>query len=517
MDWLKRQTISYWPYMLVSLAVLGPLLLPGYVLTMDMVFVPHPPIPAEVNASFPFYALLHYLSYVVPGDVLQKILLLATLLLAGIGMHRMLASLPGLRLSRIAVVAASLFYMLNPFVYERLMMGQFAVVAGYALLPFFVVALRRFLQDPTWRHTWLLAALILVVSIVSIHTLVPLAVIGMLFVAARRRHWRAFGLKLAMGLLVVLGVSSYWIIPTIIGGNTVAAALTSESSQAFATQGGLFSLLRLQGFWAEYRGLFVMPEALTPLPGVWQTLIWIALLAGFVRAWRRWRSVAIIYGAMIVIGCFVALTGLGDIYREPHKIMALTALGMSVLIAIGADAWRERGNLKRPSLAPVRGVVICLAPLLVGLGMFWGFSGQLSARVYPPEWYALNERMKSLPDDKPAIFVPWHLYQRYSFSPRIVANPAATFFEGRKVIVSNDPEFEGVKPLQKDELTSSVGRLLAEKPRGIAEELHRLGVGYIIVAREPGFEDYEFLRSAEGTSEIFHSGRVVLYKVEVNP
>lgn len=517
MVWLKKQITTYWPYLLVTLGVLGPLLVPGYVLTMDMVFVPHPPIPGEVNASFPFYVALHYLSYVIPGDVLQKMVLFMILLLAGVGMHRLLVSLPGVTLSRLVVIAASLFYMLNPFVYERLMMGQFAVVAGYALLPFVVLALWRFLQEPTWRNTWRFVALILALSIVSIHTLIPMAIIGLLFVTAEQRRWRAFSMRLIVGLLVVAGVSSYWVIPTIAGGNTMAAALTGEGSQAFATEGGLFSLLRLQGFWAEHRGLFIMPQQLTPLPGVWQTLIWIALLAGFVRAWRRWRSAAVIYGSMIVVGCIVALTGIGDGYREPHKIMALAALGMSVLVAIGADAWRERGDLKRPSFALVKGVVICLTPILLGLGMFWGFSGQLSARAYPSEWYALSERMKSLPDDKPAIFVPWHLYQRYSFSPRVVANPAATFFEGRKVIVSNDPEFSGVKPLRNDALTDSVGRILANKPRDIANKLSELGVGYVIIAREPGYEDYEFLRSTEGLQNIFNEGRIAIYEVEVSP
>ena len=130
-DKLRSFFRSYWPYMLATLVVFAPLLTPGYILTMDMVFVPHPPIPDEVNASYPFYVLLHYVSYILPGDVLQKIVLMTILLLAGVGMHKLLKSLLSRQLARPAIVAASLFYMLGAFVYERLMMGQFAVVAGY--------------------------------------------------------------------------------------------------------------------------------------------------------------------------------------------------------------------------------------------------------------------------------------------------------------------------------------------------------------------------------------------------
>lgn len=513
MNWLEKQSASYWPYLLVSICVLGPLLQPGYVLTMDMVFVPHPPIPEEVNASFPFYVLLHYLSYVVPGDVLQKIILLSVLFFAGVGMHRLVVSLPIIKLSRTAAVGASLFYMLNPFVYERLMMGQFAVVAGYALLPFVVLSLHGFFEEPTWRRTWQLMVLIFVVSILSIHTLVPVGIAGLLFGIAAWRNWRTFCPKLAAGLFGLVIASGYWIIPTLMESNTIAAALTTDSTRAFSTQGGIFSLLRLQGFWAEYRGLFRMPEELTPLPGLWQTAVWVTLVAGIVRAWHKWREGAILYGAMIVIGCVVAIIGFGSMYREPHKIMTLAALGMSVLMAVGADGWLTNSSKRLRSVYAKR-VFICTVPLLLGLGMFWGFSGQLSSRAYPPEWYALNEMMKGLSDDKSAVFVPWHLYQRYSFSPRLVANPAATFFEGRKVIVSNDPEFAGVRSLRDDEHTSSVGRLLAARPDDIARRLQGLGVAYVIFAREPGYEDYEYLRLAKGLDEIFHSGRLTLYRVE---
>jgi len=507
---MKSYLERYWLYAAITLLVLAPLLLPGYVLTMDMVFVPHPPLPSEINASFPFYAALHYLSYLLPGDILQKLVLLAVIFGAGVGMHRLLASLPGVKLSRWAITAGALFYMLSTFVYERLMMGQFAVVAGYALLPFFAVSLQRFLRESSWRQTGWLVGWVMLIAIMSIHTLLPMFVVGLLWLFVERRHWRKFATKLAVGALASLVLASYWIVPTLMSGNTISAALAQGSSTGFATQGGLFSLLRLQGFWAEGRDLFLMPQDISPLPGVWQTLAWTVMVVGLIVAWRRYKSLAVVYGTCIVVGCLVALIGLGNAYREPHKMMLLTALGMSVFLAVGAHTWITR----RAKSGTLKGLLVCAVPVLLGIGMLWGFWGQLSSRSYPPEWYALNQELKKVPDDTPVVFLPWHLYQRFSFSPRIVAHPAQTFFEGQKIVVNNDPEFAGVAPLKNDGLTSSVTKLIAQKKPLAADDLLRYEVGYVILAREPGHERYEYLRSRPGFREVFSSGRITLYKLE---
>lgn len=512
---LKLWLSQWWPYLLLAFVILGPLWLPGYIFTMDMVFAPHPPIPTEPSASLPFYFALHYLSYLIPGDVLQKLLLFGILLAAGVGMDRLLRQVFAEKLSRWAIVAASLFYMTSAFVYERLMMGQWAVVAGYALLPFVVTALLRFLQTPTWRRLWWLVGWALLLAIMSIHTLIPAALLGVLIVFSKWREWRQYLGKLAIGLGTFLILSSYWLVPTLLNTNTIGAALrASGDGQAFATHGGIVSLLRLQGMWAEAYGLFPLPQDVTIVPGIWQTAIWVVVGIGFVTLWRRRRRLALLSLTLIVASCLIALVGLGDIYREPHKIMVLAALAMAVLGAVGVDTALRRLERTKPSLVPAAGLLASVVPLFLAAGMLWGFWGQLSVRAYPAEWYALQQQLQKLPNDKPALFVPWHLYQRYSFSPRIVANPAPSFFEGRRVIVNNDPEFTTSQPLRHDPLVSTIDRLLAEKSPTIATQLRQLGVGSIIFAQEPGYEDVEFLRQASGLEEVFRQGTLTLYVVK---
>ena len=53
---------------------------------------------------------------------------------------------------------AGIFYMINPFTYDRLMAGQYNVLFGYALLPWFAGALLKFLREPDWKKSFALSA-----------------------------------------------------------------------------------------------------------------------------------------------------------------------------------------------------------------------------------------------------------------------------------------------------------------------------------------------------------------------
>ena len=73
--------------------------------------------------------------------MLGRVLLVLTLLLAGWGTLRLTAGL-----GTTARLAASGFAVWNPFVVERMSLGQWALVLGYAVLPWVLVsaaALRR--------------------------------------------------------------------------------------------------------------------------------------------------------------------------------------------------------------------------------------------------------------------------------------------------------------------------------------------------------------------------------------
>jgi hypothetical protein len=81
---------KYAPYILITAAVMLPLLLPGYILTLDMVFTPELRLPGSVGNDYLWHALLHLLDLLLPSQLIQKAILLSIPLLAAIGMHRLL-------------------------------------------------------------------------------------------------------------------------------------------------------------------------------------------------------------------------------------------------------------------------------------------------------------------------------------------------------------------------------------------------------------------------------------------
>jgi hypothetical protein len=131
----------------LGLLALGPGLRRGFLLSYDMVAVPRESFTAAMFGlsggparAVPSDAVLAGLSRVVPADIAQKLLLLTIFVLACSGAAGLLDREPWF-----ARLAAGIFYTWNPFVAERLIIGQWALLLGYAGLPW---ALRAAVAGP---------------------------------------------------------------------------------------------------------------------------------------------------------------------------------------------------------------------------------------------------------------------------------------------------------------------------------------------------------------------------------
>ena len=116
----------------LGLLALGPGLRRGFLLSYNMVFVPREPFAAAMPGLAPPRAVPSDLvvaaaSRVVPGDIVQKLVLLAIFMLGCAGVAALLDPEPLL-----ARLAGGVFYVWNPYVAERLIIGQWALLLGYA-------------------------------------------------------------------------------------------------------------------------------------------------------------------------------------------------------------------------------------------------------------------------------------------------------------------------------------------------------------------------------------------------
>ena len=119
----------------LGLLALGPGLRRGFLLSYDMLFVPREPFAAAVGGQAPPRAVpsdlvIAALSRAVPADLVQKAILLSVFVLACSGAARLLDREPWP-----AGLAAGVYYAWNPYVGERLIIGQWALLLGYAGLP----------------------------------------------------------------------------------------------------------------------------------------------------------------------------------------------------------------------------------------------------------------------------------------------------------------------------------------------------------------------------------------------
>ncbi len=136
----------------LGLLALGPGLKRGFLLSYDMVFVPRMPFSAALPGLAPPRAVpsdlvIAVASRILPGDIVQKLVLLAIFVLGCAGVAALLEREPIL-----ARLAGGVFYAWNPYVGERLIIGQWALLLGYASLPWVLRAVIRPAEAP-WRWT----------------------------------------------------------------------------------------------------------------------------------------------------------------------------------------------------------------------------------------------------------------------------------------------------------------------------------------------------------------------------
>ncbi len=550
--WALR-LLPWLPYILVAGTVMIPLLGPGFIFAPDMTFAPKLPMPDAVTPSYPFFALLHGVNFLIPATVIQKLILCTALVLPGIGMHRLtrLWHLPSVNTTewQWACYVSGLVYMVNPFVYSRLMTGQYLVLLGYGLLPFAVSALWRYASGPGRDTGVRLCLLILALSALSLHTLGIFAVVMVAVLLSKgyqRRQQEAWLRQLikttALLVVAVLGASSYWLVPALAGSGSTAQIVSNFGAadiSAFAVQGDglgrLGNVLGLQGFWADARNLYLMPGDIfsgwiAPL-----ILLWLLVLAGVVWLWRVHRPLVLLLGTLAVLGICLALSTSIDslspliakataavpfvaAYREPQKFLMLTALAYGYFAGVGAIVIREQ--LRTRTLGQyihTVTLILLLVPLATAPLLLWGCYGQFTPRSYPADWYAANNYLNTrLQPGETVLFLPWHLYMRFSFTDGITSNPADKFFDA-PVIISDKADYRGAASY----FTSTEQKILsnsvlprASSTQNLSLQLRQLHIRYVILSKNFDYKAYAYLDRQSGIAKTYDSKTLRIYSVK---
>jgi hypothetical protein len=473
--------------------ILLPMLAPGYVLHLDMVFVPQQTllpwnlgIGGGLPRSVPQDALVSLLAGPLPGQILQKVMLAATLVLAGAGAGRLAG---GPRLQQLA--AASL-YLWSAYLAGRLLMGHWGLLWAYALLPWALLAARSARESGrAWPTAFLCGAGALVPTggmVLAIAAL-PIAVGPGSAVRVRSRVMAVAA--------VVLFNAPWWLAAVRSPVSEISDPLGLEvfGARADGAGGVLGSVLAGGGVWNAQATL----GSRTTWFALFLTLTVVALaLLGWRLRLQRHRPETIWITGLAVVGLIWAwLSGVageqgwaqaivsgppgGGLLRDGQKWTVFWVL----LIAISAPAGMARLSRRaEPSLRVFLAAALAVLPLAALPDLAWGALGRLRPATYPSAWQELRTTVAERPLEGDVLSLPWAAFRRYEWNhSQVVLDPLPR--QLTRTVVWNDRlpvtvEGRVVQVGGDDPRSTQVGRAI-DSGIPLAPVLAELGIRWVVV------------------------------------
>ncbi len=389
--------------------------------------------------------------------IFSKLVFLAIFVIGSVGLYLLYREY-GIR-SKAAYLLSVALMSFSPFVYERIMMGQFLVMASLFFLPISLYLAKRFADSPSFSKAWPLAlalcflnfslqGFVLNTCIVALFLFVNHLLLGK---PARRKNLVAY-LQLAG---VFLALNLLWIIPFLILlqnpffssiDNSHLALFSTQASAGFNTavksvlmlgswrETGMLSafkflpILFVYGFVAILFCLSIYALLRQPKNPLLVTLavgwiVGIALATGISHPWTS--------------GIFNFLydhVPLFSGFRDSNKFVELIAVTYAIMAPIGI--YLSLGEKVFSGKKTSRGYLLATGAFLVLIGSAIAYNypslglwGQIHPISYPSEYLSIPSM---IPDGEKAVLVPSGIYYSYSWSLAAgldgrLANPSSKF------------------------------------------------------------------------------------------
>jgi hypothetical protein len=489
----------------VAFIVVAPLTRRGWLLLLDWV-----PGPRRVGAAAgalptgPLFWLPVRAGHALFGAAIGWIPLAVALAFAAAGAARLIDGPWPAR------IAAGVAFAWNPFVYDRIAVGQMSVLMGYALLPWLP---RAALRASARRDVVVVAAWWAAMAACTLHfawiggVVVCAAALVRVLELGPALAARAF----AIVLVVTGAITAAWMLfaPPSASPRGTTAVLTTFATKPDPDLGRGLGILAQQGFWRtvvtrprdDLGVLFPMiagASIAAAALGLWlarrtprarlAAVAAISGLAGFVLAFGNQGPLGSLYTLL-----FLHLPGFG-MMREAQKWVALVSLAIAVGTGCFANAL---ASSRRPRLA----WAVIAIPLAFAPTMAWGLDGRIAPAHYPASWTAVRTAVDGL--RAPVVVLPWEEYPAPVVTgDRTVANLGPSYF-GERVVTSRDPDVPGVPADRgaRAEVATAVHAAEAQAtigaPLHLGADLARLGYRGVLVigpdalplARDPGLHE----------------------------
>lgn len=482
----------------LGILMLGPALLPGYTLHYDLVFVPDLPLSARtlgtdgaVPRAMPNDLVVALLGLVLPGWLVQKAVLLGSLVVAGAGAARLAST-------RWGAVTAAVLFVWNAWVGERIGIGHWGYLMGYAMLPWVLAAAARLVQEASpeerSRARWLLLGTLTVAALGGSTAAVLATGLAVITLAVARASWRRriAEAALVVGVSAVVNASWWW--PFLTAGSRAAdpAGVATFAARADTPFGILGSGLLGGALWNQ-QTWFAERETVI---GAGVALVATVLVLGLALGRRDWwgdvrqRAAAAAGGAGLLLAV-AATTSPGakgvtwlvetvpgaGLLRDSQKFLALTVLLLAAAAAAVVDRV-SRSGAGVPLLVSLAVWPVATLPTLAA-----GNLGAWGSVAYPAEYTETAEAVDSAEGDGSLLALPWMTYRSYPWNEhRVVLDPWNRLVS-RDVLSSDDLPVGGRVVSGEDPRAAEVVALLAAGPDPVVatERLRALGVRYVVL------------------------------------
>ena len=223
-----------------------------------------------------------------------------------------------------------MIYMVNPFVYARVLAGQIGLVLSYALIPLALYYFLAFLENKDKKSyilpvvlTTLIAVFQIQLAFLVLFTFLVTFIVKAIQKRRDRKYLVATTKRVAWLSVAFLLVNSYWLIPTLVVGSTVLSQIGEGDISAFAPQtplpiGVMFNIASMHGFW---RGGYICIQDI--LSFWWLLFLFILFLAvyGFLSRFRDDRHgwVVLSFAVVWMMSLLLAVGAASELTRPPFE------------------------------------------------------------------------------------------------------------------------------------------------------------------------------------------------------
>lgn len=521
-----------WPLALALLLCWPLLVRGGYPLARDLVFVPHEPLRADLLGftgaaprAVPLDVVVATLNVALDGAVLVRAALPLLLAAAGWGAARALAPL-----GVVPMLVAGGLAVWNPFVVERLALGQWALLSAWASLPWLVMAASR-VRDraragagPGRRTTLTLLGWLALASLTPSGGVLAVVVVGVLVTTRRLRTWWPVAVGLALQLP--------WVLAGLLGGATVTsdpAGVAVFAARGEGPGGALVALLGLGGIWH-------LPSVPATRGSWWSVAAAsIAVLAVVLAVLSR-RTLRVTLGpcgprrlvalglVSLLLALLPTLPGGGSalewalahlpgtgLLRDSQKL--LMPWGVLVVLSTGAAAALAVEQVRRrvPGLITALALLVVPLPLVLLPDAVPTASPTLDPVEYPAGYAIVSDLLDQAHaqgDDRALATLPWRSYRLFTWGSGLVSSDPATRWFDRSVLTS-DELMVGATTLRGESLAGrDLGRDLAVEP--VVEALRSAGAGWALVYLD---DPMTVSLDLGGLVEVYRDDQMALYRV----